>query len=158
MTHRLHRLEKVARGEPDGGVVSGDGLQTRPRALAKLSINFRRDEGLMKEAVRCRGELRCADECPFSDNSAQSWILARDGWSANDPKRTSENTHFVSLPGVKRTCRFALQMSAYDPKRTWRAAKVAGWAFMARSERRRISLLPLLGNLEGRCNDQLIQP
>jgi hypothetical protein len=120
MTHRLHRLEKAARGEPDGGVVSSDGLQTRPSALAKLSINFRRDEGLMKEAVKCRGESRCADEYPLSDNSAQSWILARDGWSANDPKRTSENTHFVLLPGVKRTCPFAPHMSAYDPKRTLR--------------------------------------
>jgi len=28
--------------------VSGDGLQTRPRALAKLTINYRMDEGLMK--------------------------------------------------------------------------------------------------------------
>jgi hypothetical protein len=31
---------------------------------------------------------------------------------------TFENTHFVSLLGVKRTCRFALHMSAFDPKRT----------------------------------------
>src|SRR4029077_4471444 len=30
-----------------------------------------------------------ADECPLSDNSGQSLILARDGLSANDPKRTS---------------------------------------------------------------------
>jgi hypothetical protein len=26
--------------------------------------------------------------CPLSDNSGQPWILARDGLSANDPKRT----------------------------------------------------------------------
>jgi hypothetical protein len=27
-------------------------------------------------------------ECPLSDNSGHCWILARDGLSANDPKRT----------------------------------------------------------------------
>src|SRR5262245_61489895 len=38
--------------------------------------------------------------------------------SAFGPKRTSENTHPMSLLGVKRTCAIALQMSAFDPKRT----------------------------------------
>jgi hypothetical protein len=35
--HRLHRREKATRGKPDGGdEVSGDGLQTRPRAITSL--------------------------------------------------------------------------------------------------------------------------
>jgi hypothetical protein len=36
-------------GRPDsGGYVSGDGLQTRPRALTKLTMNYGMDEGSMK--------------------------------------------------------------------------------------------------------------
>jgi hypothetical protein len=31
---------------------------------------------------------RTATFCPLSDNSGQRWILARDGLSAYDPKRT----------------------------------------------------------------------
>src|SRR5262245_60507750 len=38
--------------------------------------------------------------------------------SAFGPKRTWRKTQSMSLLGVKRTCLFALQMSASDPKRT----------------------------------------
>ena len=38
--------------------------------------------------------------------------------SAIGTKRTSLVAPHMFLSGVKRTCRFALQMSAYDPKRT----------------------------------------
>jgi hypothetical protein len=38
--------------------------------------------------------------------------------SAIGPKRTCQKTQSMSLLGVKRTSRFAVQMSAYDPKRT----------------------------------------
>jgi len=39
--------------------------------------------------------------------------------SAIGPKRTFHmSQHLMSLSGVKRTCRFALQMSAFDPKQT----------------------------------------
>src|SRR5262245_53326154 len=33
-------------------------------------------------------------------------------------------SHLMSLSGVKRTCPFALQMSAFDPKRTFTAASL----------------------------------
>jgi hypothetical protein len=39
--------------------------------------------------------------------------------SAFGPKRTIEKARLMSLSGVKRTCPFALHMSAYDPKRTF---------------------------------------
>ena len=39
-----------------------------------------------------------------------------------------ENPLLRSLLGVKRTCRFALQMSAFDPKRTSAPAEFAGLA------------------------------
>src|SRR5262245_28673330 len=38
--------------------------------------------------------------------------------SAIGPWRTFHTSLLMSLSGVKRTCRFALQMSAFDPKRT----------------------------------------
>src|SRR5262245_32125459 len=38
--------------------------------------------------------------------------------SAIGPKRTSNMSHLMSLSGVKRTWPIAVQMSAYDPKRT----------------------------------------
>jgi hypothetical protein len=37
------------------------------------------------------------------------------------PKQICRKTQSMSLLGVKRTCPFALHMSAYDPKRTLRA-------------------------------------
>jgi hypothetical protein len=40
---------------------------------------------------------RTATFCPLSDNSGQMWILAGDGLSAYDPKRTSE-PHNNALP------------------------------------------------------------
>ena len=50
MTTPTHRLSQwTARGKPDGGgYVSSDGLQTLPRALTKLSINYLMNEGLME--------------------------------------------------------------------------------------------------------------
>jgi hypothetical protein len=47
----------------------------------------------------------------------RTWVGAPQ-MSAYDPKRTSENTHFVSLSEVKRTWVGALHMSAFDSKRT----------------------------------------
>ena len=38
--------------------------------------------------------------------------------SAIGTKQTSPNARTCPLLGEKRTCSFALQMSAYDPKRT----------------------------------------
>src|SRR5215510_4542851 len=38
--------------------------------------------------------------------------------SANGPKQTCQKTQSMSLLGVKRTWAGAVQMSAYDPKRT----------------------------------------
>jgi hypothetical protein len=35
------------------------------------------------------GQISFADFCPLSDNSGQSWILARDGLSAFYPSTTS---------------------------------------------------------------------
>src|SRR5262249_53942205 len=45
-------------------------------------------------------------------------------WSENTapiPRspQTFHDSHLMSLSGVKRTCHFALHMSAFDPKRTW---------------------------------------
>src|SRR5262245_10881404 len=37
-----------------------------------------------------------------------------------------------SLLGVKRTCRFALHMSAFDPKRTWEDLSRHGFGYDAR--------------------------
>ena len=39
--------------------------------------------------------------------------------SVNDPKRTCLVHRTYPLSGVKRTWRFALHMSAFDPKRTF---------------------------------------
>src|SRR5262249_36915650 len=44
--------------------------------------------------------------------------------SAIGPKQTRRKTQSMSLLGVKPTCRFALQMSPYDPKRTWAPSSV----------------------------------
>src|SRR5262245_241788 len=43
--------------------------------------------------------------------------------SAIGPKQTCRKTQSMSLLGVKRTCPCALHVSAYDPKRTLRAAQ-----------------------------------
>src|SRR6516162_1981889 len=45
--------------------------------------------------------------------------------SAIGQKRTSHASHLMSLLGVKRTCLFALHMSAFDPKRTSASIYVA---------------------------------
>jgi hypothetical protein len=80
----------MTRGKPDGGgLLSGDRLQTRPRALTKLNINYLMDEGLMKAG--CEVVVAGYDAPPngrYWGNSGQKWILVRDGLSAFDPTAT----------------------------------------------------------------------
>jgi hypothetical protein len=54
--------------------------------------------------LRCIGRdwhladiLGAATFCPLSDNSGQTWILAGDGLSAYDPKRTKLRRHKTAI-------------------------------------------------------------
>jgi hypothetical protein len=40
------------------------------------------------------GQASFAGFCPLSDHNGQTWILARDGLSAYDPKRTCRTAYF----------------------------------------------------------------
>src|SRR5262245_19112211 len=65
--------------------------------------------------------------------------------SAIGPKRTFERTHSASLSALNRTCRCALHMSAFDPKRT-----LVTYIGVDRAERSwtsvQLASLPRMGN------------
>jgi hypothetical protein len=59
---------------------------TFARETSSWTSEFTRRE-LINRQLKCR--CGCADRCPLLGNSGQRWVLACDGLSANDPKRTS---------------------------------------------------------------------
>src|SRR5665811_1613661 len=100
MTTATHRRWMVSAGRAGRRwCVSGDGERPRPRALAKLSINYLMDEGLMKAG--CEVVVAGYDAPPngrYWGNNGQKWILGRAGLSAFDPV---SYTH-LTLPTILR--------------------------------------------------------
>jgi len=64
--------------------------------------------GFNRRMKLAEGRLRA--KCPLLDQSGQTWILARDGLSAFDPKRTWEGISCCSAPGPYQSTR----LSRYD--------------------------------------------
>src|SRR5450759_1118750 len=86
------RSADYIRASSHNGCIQRPNTWLHPNASLKCQI-FPLHRG-RRPYMALNGQTLSAIECPLLDQSGQSWILARDGLSANDPKRTLAGFYF----------------------------------------------------------------